>query len=290
MATVRSGASELVAGRAYVDASAWRTIAVIGGDAARWLNDLISADLSGLVPGRARPSLLLSPTGGVLASCTVTVADGGYLLTQDPEQPSIGELLARYVLTSDVKLEDRTGSWSRLAFPGRAVPAEGAWTTPTCLGGDRGGDLWLDPGGDTDAALGPASGDLAVASAEDAEAWRVLAGVPRVGVDTADGDLPHECGMASAVSFDKGCYLGQEAVARARSLGRPRRLVEPVQADRAIAPGEPLLAGEAEAGVVTSAATVDGRHLGIARIAWAHRDAAWTTGSGARVTRRSPAA
>src|SRR5919199_4022863 len=96
-------ASVLRDGRAVVDLSFWRTVAVSGRDAWTWLNDLASADLSALGPGRARRSLLLSPTGRVRADFTVAVADGDPLLIQDPAQPaSAAALLSRYVLSSEV--------------------------------------------------------------------------------------------------------------------------------------------------------------------------------------------
>ena len=57
----------LTEGRVFVDLSYWRKVAVTGGDAVEWLNDLVSADVADLLPGRARRSLLLSPTGQVRA-------------------------------------------------------------------------------------------------------------------------------------------------------------------------------------------------------------------------------
>ncbi|HEX2266939.1 MAG TPA: hypothetical protein VHI97_01890, partial [Actinomycetota bacterium] len=77
----------LLTGRAFVDLSSWRKIAVTGSDAFRWLNDLVSADLTGLRSGQARRSLLLSPTGQVRADFTVLAYPEGLLLLQDPAQP-----------------------------------------------------------------------------------------------------------------------------------------------------------------------------------------------------------
>jgi folate-binding Fe-S cluster repair protein YgfZ len=118
----RDIADLLSGGEAFADLSLWRKTFVSGGDAFLWLNDLVSADISGLEAGRARRSLLLSPTGRVRAEFTAAVTGDGILLIQDPEHEVIGELLARYVLSSDVDLQDRTEELALFGFPGMAKP------------------------------------------------------------------------------------------------------------------------------------------------------------------------
>jgi hypothetical protein len=283
-----SGATGLADGEAYVDASSWRAVSVTGPDAAGWLNDLVSADLAGIPTGRALASLLLGPTGGVLAAFTVAVEDEGFVLIQDPDQPSVADLLSRYVLSSGVRVEDVSGISTILALPGLVEPpavAIGRWRAPSCLSGSGGDGHDLVGPADAREAMLNEMRDHASASRSDAEAWRVLAAVPKLGVDTEPADLPHECGMSAAVAEDKGCFLGQEAVARSRR-GRPRRLLLPVLADGPIAPGDEVRADGAAAGRVTSAADVDGVHLGLARVVWAHREGPWRTASGSRLERR----
>jgi folate-binding protein YgfZ len=100
-----------------------------------------------------------------------------------------------------------------------------------------------------------------------------------------DGDsLPAEAGWDAAPTTDraKGCFLGQEAVAKVANLGHPARIVVPVTAPLVLAAGEPVVAGGREVGVVTSA---DGP-LGIARIRWDARDEPLVTGSGIPLERR----
>jgi hypothetical protein len=284
-----NGVEELVSGSAFVDVSSRRTIAVSGSQALEWLNDLVSAGLDDLAPGRSRPSLLLSPTGAVLAAFTVALVGGSIVLIQDPRQPrSIAGLLEPYVLSSDVRLDDRTGELAIFAFPGRTdVPdAPGADpSAPSCLG--VGADV-ISVAEEHDRVLASLSAAASRASDDDAEAWRVAAAIPAVGVDTAEGDLPAECRLEEAVSFDKGCYLGQEAVARTRNLGHPRRLLVAVEGDGAVAPGDVVHAGDGETGSVTSTARVDGRTLALARIRWEHRDAPLRTAAGVELRPRLP--
>jgi tRNA-modifying protein YgfZ len=217
----------------------WRVVEVSGDEALAWLDRLVTADIAGLAPGEALRSLLLSPTGGVLASFTVVGADGRLYLFQDAAEPrSIGELLDRYVLSSDVQLSDRSGD--------PAVPVE------------------------------PPAGDAP------AEAQRIERGIPRVGTDTADGDLPAEAGLDGLVSYDKGCFLGQEAVAKARNLGHPRRVLIRLGSDRPVRAGDPVRADGVVAGRITSATTSgDGTTMALATIAWNHREAELRTGDGA---------
>ncbi|MGZ8578516.1 MAG: hypothetical protein ACXWWX_03175, partial [Actinomycetota bacterium] len=106
---MREPSEPLVATRrddGFTDLSDRRIVAVRGSDAATWLNDLISADIAGLQPGVARRALLLSPTGGVLASFSATIFEGDLIVVQDRTEPRpIDGLLARYVLSSDVRLD-----------------------------------------------------------------------------------------------------------------------------------------------------------------------------------------
>jgi len=276
---------------AFADLSPWRKVGVQGADAPAWLGDLVSADIADLPPGRARRSLLLSPTGRVRAEFTVAAREEGYLLLQDPLQPHhLDVVLEPYVLSSAVKLEDRTADLALISIPEQAlahVPGtNGLWTSsPSCLW--AGVDL-LAPADGHDALVSRLSRHLRPAASAEVEAWRISAAIPRFGVDATLEDLPQEAGLESAVAFDKGCFLGQEAVARARNLGHPRRLLLALQAGEPVAVGEPVLTGELEAGRVTSASTVEGSTLVLARVSWPARGGPFRTASGIELRLRRP--
>jgi tRNA-modifying protein YgfZ len=278
-------------GHAFADLSSYRVTEVTGSEAQAWLNDLVSADVGSLESGRSQRSLLLARTGGVLAEFTVARSPDALYLIQDPAQPGeIGRLLAPYMLSSDVDLRDRTGRLAILAFPGAtAVPAldgTSSWS-PSILG--PGIDL-VGRSEDRDrlaAALEPGY----TPAADDAlETWRIVRGIAKPGVDSQKGDLPQECGLEDAVSFDKGCFVGQEAVAKARNLGHPRRELLRLEADGPVVTGERVRTDDGnDAGAVTSVAALNGRHVLLARVAWRDRDAILRTASGAPLRARSNA-
>jgi len=280
----------LAEGQAFTDLSFWRVIAVGGADALEWLNDLVSADLSGLVPGAARRTLLLSPTGRIRAEFTVAMAGDEILLIQDPSQPSnLGELLDRYVLSSDVRLTDRTDRTSLFAMPGLTehLSVPGADTVqPSCLG--SGVDL-VAPGEDHERLMATLSERMRLVGGEVVERWRVLAGRPRFGVDATVEDLPSEAAMEDLIAFDKGCYLGQESVAKVRNLGHPRRLVMAFEANGAVAAGDTVLTGQSEVGQVTSAAETAEGSVGLARVAWDARASDLRTATGTALRLRTVA-
>ncbi|MDQ4107666.1 MAG: hypothetical protein M3138_02520, partial [Actinomycetota bacterium] len=94
-------------GNAFAELAGWRTVAVRGGDARGWLDDLVTADVEGLAEGCTRRSLLLTPTGRIRADFHVARVAGSFLLVQAPGQPEhVDEILAPYVLSSDVELDD----------------------------------------------------------------------------------------------------------------------------------------------------------------------------------------
>jgi tRNA-modifying protein YgfZ len=281
---VEDQARQLASGEAFTDLGHWRKVEVTGADAGAWLQDLVSADVDGLEVGASTLSLLLSPTGRVRAAFTVArTRDGSWLLLQDPSQDrAAATLLAPYVLSSDVTLQDRTEALCLFALPGRGhvvdVPGGATLLVPSCLG--VGGFDMVAPVEERERVTAALEARLVNVGPDTAEAWRIAAGIPRFGVDATEEDLPAEAGLDGAVAFHKGCYLGQEAVAKVRNLGHPRRLVLSLEAAGTVSPGEAVLSGGDHVGAVTSATSVGGRTVLFARVRWDARDHPITTAGG----------
>jgi hypothetical protein len=246
-------------GRGHVRARA-RAIRVRGADAGRWLNDLVTAGIADLSEGEDVRSLVLTPTGRIRADVHVLRADDGFLLLQATDQPEpVEAILAPYVLSSAVEL-------APVDVDAVLLPGDAAWR----------------------AALAPPSGSLEVDRAA-GERWRIEHAVARFPVDLDADSLPAEAGLDTPPTTDtaKGCFLGQESVARVRNLGHPTRLVLPRSAASRVRAGEPVLAGEAEAGVVTSAAERGDRTTALlVRIRWDARDRPLRTVGGTALTPR----
>jgi tRNA-modifying protein YgfZ len=240
---------------AVVDRGRREVIAVSGPDRLSWLHLLLTQHVSELGPNTGSESLVLDANGRVLHHMLVAhapssdpaVADTVYLDTEPGAAAPLLDYLRTMVFWSKVELRDATAELAVLSVVGPetdAVLAAAGVPTPDRPDGVRalpdGGLVrrmsW--PGRDAVDLLVPraAQGDwwdrLRAAGARPAgalafEAMRVESGRPRLGVDTDDRTIPHEVGwIGSAVHLTKGCYRGQETVARVANLGRPpRRLV-----------------------------------------------------------------
>jgi folate-binding protein YgfZ len=293
---IAAQARALVKGTALADLTWWRKVLVTGSDAPGWMNDLLAADLAGMNPGEIRRSVLLSPTGRIRADVAVVRRDPGHLLVQHPSQPgAIDALLLPYVLSSDVALEDVTADLAILSLPERGrteiAPLPEGWDlySPSCLG--PGMDLIGPTTGLEEArrTLDRALPGLIEASNEAVEAWRIARAMPRFPVDLTPESLPHETDLEDAVAYDKGCYLGQEAVARVRNLGHPPFVLVALRAGGPVSPGDTVLAAGEDAGIVTSATPLeDGRTALIARVKWGSRDAALQTALGEELRPLTP--
>ena len=191
----------LAAGSATVDLSHRPVLRVAGPDRLSWLHSLVSQHVSALPPGQWSQALVLSPQGHVEHHLTL-VDDGEQALAhvEPGTLPALIEFLERMRFMLRVEISDVTASYA-------VVHAAGA---------DR-----FEPRESLAALTGPLAGVGAY------EALRVAARRPRLGLDTDHRTIPHEVGwLGGAVHLDKGCYRGQETVARVYNLGRPpRRLV-----------------------------------------------------------------
>jgi folate-binding protein YgfZ len=256
--TVREQVEALEAGRGVLALDGWGATEVRGPDAQGWLNDLVTAAVDALQPGEAVRSLLLGPTGRIRADLLVARSDDGFLLLQGPAQPDpIAALLDPYVLSSNVEI----------------APSE-----PDGL------VLRPDPGPRW--AIGA---DGVRVGREAFEAWRIRHAIAAFPADLDQDSVPSEAGLDQEPVIDraKGCYLGQESVARIRNLGHPPRLVVPVEAAGSVHIGDLVFSTDGtdgRVGIVTSA-DPDGP-AALVRIRWDARDLGLRTDDGTRLRRR----
>jgi folate-binding protein YgfZ len=238
----------LARGRAWVDLSDHRRVLVTGADARRWLHDLVTTDVDSLRAGDSRRTLLLDATGHIRADLHVAFDGSGFWLLQPPDQDEhVAAALSPYVLSSDVRVEDRSSQTSLIAMPGGSPDDGDGRLHPSVLGG--GTDL-LGPLG----AAHPSDDRQAVGS-QAAEAWRILRGVPRMGPDFDRRSIPAEAGLLGTIDTTKGCFLGQESVAKVSNLGHPPRVLQHLVAHGPVDAGSTVLDDrDDEVGEVTSAA------------------------------------
>jgi folate-binding protein YgfZ len=211
-----------------------------------------------LAEGASAPTFLLQPTGKVDAWLRATRlgVDAVLLDVDSGWGEAVHARLRRFLLRTKAELEP--GRWSGWAL--RGPGARGAATARPLPSAAVAHDApW--PGVEAVDLLGPdgvAAPDLPVVDAAAVEALRIEVGVPALGVEVDDGTIPGELGqwaIDASVSFTKGCYTGQELVARIDSRGGnvPRPL-RGVVLDAEVAAGTPVLLGGAEVGRLTSVA------------------------------------
>ncbi|MFJ5834780.1 YgfZ/GcvT domain-containing protein [Streptomyces sp. NPDC093089] len=212
----------LAGGNGFVDLSHRGVVAVSGDDRLSWLHLLVTQFMTDLPAGRATEALILSANGHI--EHALYLVDDGETVWAHVE-PGTREELVAYLESMKffyrVEVADRTDDIAVVHLPAGSVAEtpEGVVVRETA----HGRDLFL-PRADLEsfaASHGPAAGILAY------EALRVEDHRPRLGFETDHRTIPHEVGLiGSAVHLQKGCYRGQETVARVQNLGKPpRRLV-----------------------------------------------------------------
>jgi folate-binding protein YgfZ len=229
-------------GEGFVDLSHRDVVRVEGPDRLTWLHSLTTQHLEALRPDVTLPGLVLDPQGHV-EHAFVGADDGtAFVLHTEPgKAAALVEFLERMRFMMRVELIDVTSELAVTWRPGRGEAYERYELVPRAQ---------LAAYAD---AAGPAAGMWAF------EALRIARGEPRFGVDTDTRTIPNEVGwIDSAVHMDKGCYRGQETVARVHTLGRPPRRLTLLHLDgsenRLPAVGADLVLGEKTVGFVGSSA------------------------------------
>jgi tRNA-modifying protein YgfZ len=252
-----------------VDRSQRSVVRITGPDRLSWLHSLTTQDLEKLSPGASAEALVLSPQGHVEHHLTLT--DDGtatWVHVEPGTAPGLLEFLASMRFMLRVEMEDVTAEYAVLTVKGPDRPdPHGATAAAKIALGDE-VDLILPRDGLADAVSAARDAGAGLAGMWAYEALRIAAGRPRAGLDTDHRTIPHEVGwIETAVHLNKGCYRGQETVARVHNLGHPpRRLVLlhlDGSEDRLPRHGEPVRLDETAVGLVGSSA----RHYELGPIA-----------------------
>ena len=226
---------------------------------------MLSNDIKGLQPGQAKPACLLDRQGKILFCCNAHARPEEILLEMDPASlPTARTALERYVVADAVEFEEATVRFRVLSAHGPAVaglkipvPA-GGFEARNWLFGMPGMDLWV-PADEPDAvsenfrAACHTTG-LVEGTGKDFEILRIESGVPSAGKEITPEVILNELGREEFVSFTKGCYVGQEIVARIKHRAHPPRLLSGFVMEGGTVPaeGSSILRDGEPAGVVTS--------------------------------------
>jgi len=244
----------LAAGQGYVDLSHRDVVTITGPDRLTWLHALTSQYFEGLRPGSSTTALLLSPTGHI-EHVMYGFDDGEtfWLHTEPGAAAALVEWLQKMVFMSRVEIKDVTEDYAIVWRPG--TPAESALITRSGADSLGGYEVFV-PRGELAAYVASAGQPAGVWAYE---ALRIEAGAPRLGLDTDERAIPNEVGwLGVGVHLDKGCYRGQETVARVHNLGRPPRRLVRLHLDGSVdhlpAHGYAVRVGEKQIGFVGSAA------------------------------------
>jgi len=255
---LREECGVLVRERGFID--------VIGPDGAEYLQGQLTNDVEALAVGEGQYTALLDRKGHMQADLRVLrVGEAAILLDTEPAtKVAVLRHLTMYSIGRDVQVGDATAERGAISLIGpRAAEIAGtaplpefaneptavAGTDVVAVGTRDGIDLLL-PLAERDRTLAALIEAGAVeVTPEAAEIVRVEAGVPRFGAEMDSATMPAEASIVEdAVSFTKGCYIGQETVARLHYKGKPNRHLRGLRLSAAAAPGAPLRLGEKEVG------------------------------------------
>jgi folate-binding protein YgfZ len=259
-----------------VDRSDRAKFVVRGSEAANFLQGQVSNDVEALEPGSGCYATVLSHKGKLRTDLRVLRAEDSFWLDTEAIGHTVLEhMLRTYSLGRDVQFEDLTDSRALLSLVGPAArerldaapPAE----EHAFVSGEHGVYVASQFGVDVIAPAGT-SLDVEPVSQEAAECLRIEAGRPRLGYDMDADTIPQEAGINErAVSFTKGCYVGQETVARLHYKGKPNRHLRGLRLSEPAERGKDIVLGEKVVGRLGS--TCVSPRLGPIALALVRREA-----------------
>ena len=205
-----------------------------------------------MAPGDACYAFLLTPQGRIVADLELVCLADHFLIDAEPEtREKVRQQILKYKVADQVELEDVTGATTAIGVEGPEAPRipvpEGGYTVaPFTVTGQPGYRIYAPAAAREEIVRHLDAAGAVAAGAEEARTVRIENGKPRYGEDILETSLPQETGQMQAVSFQKGCYIGQEIVERIRARGHVnRRLVRlEMEGSEAPAPGKQMIGGQ----------------------------------------------
>jgi tRNA-modifying protein YgfZ len=246
-----------------------------GSDRERYLNGQITQEVRHLSPTERRYACVTNVKGRLTADLYFHSHHSALILDAEPDQRQpLTDRLERYIIADDVTLEDITDHWHLFHAIGTSADTLQHSSLPPetiCLHTQRldqpGIDLWLPAGTALPDSLHHTADDTAW------ESHRILAGIPRMPAELSEDIFPPEAGLEkSAISYTKGCYIGQEIISRIKTTGKmPSRLMT-WHSTSALSPGQLLhtQSDQPSVGRITSAHTTPTGSTGLAYVKQAH--------------------
>lgn len=212
-----------------------------GGDAGEFLNGQVTNDVGSLTDGESRYALLLTPKGKIRADMRIARdGDETVVVTSSEHLPAIRHTIDTYRIGYFFSTTDATGEFAlvKLIGPGAIAALERITLPFVELESPLGVDLLVESG-EAAALIDELAGEgVAQFTPEQHETARVEYGVPAFGSELDEDTFPAEASLESrAVSFEKGCYVGQETVARMHWKGRPNRHLRILRSEKPLTPG-----------------------------------------------------
>jgi folate-binding protein YgfZ len=284
------------------DSSYREALRITGEDRTTFLHGMVTQDVKGLAAGASAYTALITVKGAMVADARLLRRENDLLLDLEPGLGGkVREFLEKFLISEDAELHDATGELGLLRLLGPRTPelltavlgapfiplAQDATRAVTLAGQDvlllgstrlqpQGVDVWvprsgLEPVWKALVSAGKAFG-LEPLGWKALEVLRVEAGVPRYGQDMVDTTIPLEANLAHGISYNKGCYIGQEVIARATFRGHMNRKLAGLRLGTAeAAPGTELKKEGKKVGWVTSVVESPGP-AGHLALGYVHRD------------------
>ncbi|MEA2516568.1 MAG: hypothetical protein QOG16_406 [Actinomycetota bacterium] len=244
----------------WADRSERGKLRFTGPQRAWFLHQILTQHFEDIQPGDARAATLLTAHGRMVGYMETVATEDSLLMHFEPELiASLPDAIRFYVLATDVQVDDITEEMGLLlvAGPGAEAAVEALGPKVVVHQTDELGIeafyLWVERGhlASVAATIGDAGG--VSATEEELEAIRIANGMPRWGREIDDKTFPQEVAIDErAVHYDKGCYVGQEAMAKIHLRGKVNRRLRTLEGPQTLQPGVELFDGSDKVGVVTS--------------------------------------
>jgi len=279
---VRSEFSALISGCGIHELAQRGKIKLAGRDRVRWLNGMVSNNIRDLTAGQGVYAFLLNPQGHILGD--LYSYNRGESLLVETDRPQLEKVLSvfrKYIIMDQVEIEDISEKLSSIGIAGphsgEVLKAAGfqfsqlqalqftdiTWQqiSVTLVRHDNplveSYELWSAPGGTKTLREALANAGATLVGDAAVELLRIAAGIPRYGQDIRERDLPQETEQSRALSFTKGCYIGQEIVERIRSRGAVHRTFIGFEIEgRLPTPGAKVQVDGKDVGEITSVASL----------------------------------